>query len=93
MASTLSNLISDAIADLDAAYALNPEGDLEAMKAAALSARLPSSEDKTEWLRLAEFQPDDLIVENVAVYGEIYSKASTMMQDALDAEGEILENQ
>lgn len=92
MASTLNSIIGDAVSDLDAAYALDPEGDVEAMKATIIAARLPSSEDKTEWLRLAEFQPDELIIENTAVYAEIYANALAMMQSALDDEEEILEN-
>lgn len=92
MAATIDNLAEGARADLDAAFALDPNLDFEAAKASILAARAPSSDDKASWLELASLTPDELIIENTDVYGEIYDNGVAIIQAALDDEANILQN-
>lgn len=93
MASTIEGIAQTARENLDAAYAADPTGDIEAMKAAVIEELVPSSDDEASWLELATQTPDELIIVNTAVYGEMYTNGLAIVQAALDDEGNILQGE
>lgn len=92
MASTIHSIAGSAASTLESLHTATPERDMEEMKAEALAAHIPSGTDKAEWLRLAGETPDDLVVSNTQVYGEIYSNGEAIIQAALNSKAEELEN-
>lgn len=92
MAGSIHSIADSARAALDTAYANDPEGDIQAMKASILAEMIPDGTDKADWLQLAVVTPDDLIIENTDVYSEIYANGAAIVQAALDDEENILKN-
>lgn len=92
MATNIHGLAEGAASMLETLHTATPERDMEEMKTEAKALYLPSNMDKQEWLRLAGETPDDLVISNTQVYGEIYSNGEAIIDAALNSKAEELEN-
>lgn len=89
MAIGLESAATTAVSNLDAAYAANPSGDINQMKADALSLFQDSFTDSNmDLLDLAANSDDPTImVPDASVFVSMATNASAYVQAALDAEG------
>lgn len=91
MAIGLESAGMTAISNLDAAYAANPNGDINQMKADALATFQGLLDDNSNILDLAANSGDPTImVSDPSVFVTMVNNANAYIQSVLDAEGDIL---
>lgn len=91
MAIGIESAAESAVMALDAAYAANPDGDINQMKADALSTFQGLLDDNSNILDLAANSSDPTImIDDPSVFVTAVNNANAYIQAALDAEGTVL---